>query len=261
MFEQLHDVAFNRHSMNEDGKHSSPEILNDNAIDYGVEGIEVRLVQGINEDDFKNVMSIATRATTGVDPELPDERLWDEMLKGGLQTALETQTVIFLVTGCSRALTHQLVRTRKASFHQQSQRATFMGDEFNVRIPRSIMLNEDVLHKYVSAIRLARYAYSQACEADIAYQDARYILPEGSETQILCEYPLREFLNVYAYRACYMFLWEMVSVMREMGRLLVEAHPWLEPHVKISCEKSKRCTFMGWEEVDDQCEFEWGPRG
>lgn len=255
----MKDVAFNRHSMNKDGKHTSPSKLHDDSIHIGVSGLEVKLIQGINEDDFKNVMSIATRATTGVDPDLPDERLWDEMLKGGLQTALETQTVIFLVTGCSRALTHQLVRTRKASFHQQSQRATFMGREFNVRIPRSIVDhdNEDILHAYVSSIRLARHAYNMACDGDISYQDARYILPEGSETQILCEYPLREFLNVYAYRACTMFLHEHVVAMREMGRLLVEAHPWLEPHVKISCEKSKVCEFQGWEAVDEQCDFPW----
>jgi hypothetical protein len=64
-----------------------------------------------------------------------------------------------------------------------------------------------------------------------------------------------------------------------MGRLLVESHPWLEPYVKISCEKTKgaldtnqvkirtseeddpivahHCTFQGWEKVEHQCPFPW----
>jgi flavin-dependent thymidylate synthase len=255
-YEQERDVSFNRHSLN-DGSHTSPDVLHSGTVHVGSKGIDVRLIQGINEAHFKQVCRIATQATTGVDPDAPDETLWDEMLKGGLQTALETQTVCFLVSGISRALTHQLVRTRKASFHQQSQRATFMGTNFNVRIPQSIMDDEWVLGQYVRAIQMARYAYEAACDHDIAYQDARYIMPEGSETQILCEYPLREFLNMYAYRACTMFLWEHVAVVREMGRLLVLAHPWLEPYVKISCEKVRRCTFQGWENTEDQCDFPW----
>lgn len=254
----LKDVAFNRHSMNRDGEHTSPDFLHNGWMHSGIDGLDVRLVQGVNEENFRKVTSMATRATTGVNIASDDETLWDEMLKGGLQTALETQTVVFLVSGCSRALTHQLVRSRKASFHQQSQRASYMGDTFNVRLPVGITNNPNLLALYVEAIRASRKAYKAACEADVSYESARYILPEGTETQILCEYPLREFLNFYAYRACYMFMWEMVVVAREMGRLLVEAHPWLEPYVKISCEKSKRCTFMGWEQVDEQCDFDWG---
>jgi hypothetical protein len=42
-----------------------------------------------------------------------------------------------------------------------------------------------------------------------------------------------------------------------MGRLLVEAHPYLEPHIKISCEKIKKCTFQGPERVEETCSFPW----
>jgi len=68
-----------------------------------------------------------------------------------------------------------------------------------------------------------------------------------------------------------------------MGRALIEAHPWIAPYVKISCEKTHgaldgylandklrpanielpigdgawahHCTFQGWEEVTEQCDF------
>jgi hypothetical protein len=52
-----------------------------------------------------------------------------------------------------------------------------------------------------------------------------------------------------------MFQHEIVYCFREMGRLLVEAHPWLEPYIKITCEKTKMCEFQGWEKVEGQCDF------
>ena len=110
---------------------------------------------------------------------------------------------------------------------------------------------------FLDAYEAADHAYRVACEQDISYQDARYILPEGTANYIMCEYTVREFMNVFAYRGCSMFSWEIVHVMREMRKLLIEAHPWMEPYVKISCEKSQKCTFQGWETVEGQCDFPW----
>lgn len=246
----LRDKAFNRHSTN-DGTHVSP--YDEGRVLVGVDDLEVRLIQGINEYQLKQVLARTLRATTGISP---DETIiqgeWEEMMRGGLQSALESQVVIFEVHGASRALTHQLVRTRKAAFHQQSQRATWMGDKPNVRWPESI-LNPDedrdmdqaaaVLAAWHEAQKAAWNAYKVACDAGISYQDARFILPEGTTGYIVCEYPLREFLNVYAYRACSMFMWEMVACVRKMGVLLAEAHPFLEPYIKISCEKGPLCNL------------------
>lgn len=252
----LRDVAFNRHSMN-DGHHVSP--LDNGKIQVGTDGIAVKLVQPIHEEHFKQLMSYATRATIGVDVhgEKEDTRDWEEMLKGGLQTALETSVVAFAVSGVSRTCTHQLVRSRRASFHQQSQRASYYGDAPEARMPESVWRNTRAREAFITAKLASDEAYRIACEEDISYQDARYALLEGTDNYILCEYSVREFMAVFAYRGCSMFSWEIVHVMREMRRLLLEAHPWLEPYIKISCEKPKRCTFQGWEQVEGQCDFPW----
>lgn len=277
------DVAFNRQSFDL-GKHVSP--YDEAQVFAGLEGIEVRLVQGIDEAAFQTTLSRAINATHGVDiHNPPDEGDWEEMLKGGLQTALETQVIVFEVSGVSRTATHQIVRSRRAGFHQQSQRASFMGFEPNVRIPESIAKNDEAREAFVAAVEASAHAYRIAVAQDVSYQDARFALLEGTVTYILCEYPVREFLNVYAYRACSMFQWEICHTVREMGRRLVEAHPWMEPYVKISCEKTHgaldgylandkmrpantplpdpkegwahTCTFQGWEQVDEQCDFPW----
>lgn len=258
----LRDVAFNRHSMN-DGEHVSP--LDNGKVQVGDDNIEVRLVQPVDEENFKRVMSMATRATIGLDLSgqtmddimATDNRDWEEMLKGGLQTALETSVIVFAVSGVSRTCTHQLVRSRKASFHQQSQRAGFYGNQPEARMPESVWNNERARDAWLVAKSASDYAYQVACAEDISYQDARYVLLEATDNYIMCEYSVREFMNVFAYRGCSMFSWEIVSVMRQMRSLLITAHPWLEPHIKISCEKVARCTFQGWETVEGQCDFPW----
>jgi thymidylate synthase (FAD) len=257
----------------QDGQHMSP--YDNGRIMVGDDGITVKLVQGLNPE-FKQVLSKAQRATIGIDLALPDEddRDWEEMLKGGLQTALESQVIIFEVSGVSRACTHQLVRSRRAAFHQQSMRASFYGDRPEFRMPESIWrLPPEVRQQWIEAMMACHHAYTLACEADAGYQDARYILPEGTTNYIMLEYPLREFINVYAYRGCSMFQWEIVSVMRMAREILVGVYPWLDPYVKISCEKTHgsldkhvsgteeetahTCTFQGWESVEGQCPFPW----
>lgn len=251
----LADVAFNRHSMN-DGHHISP--YDGGRLLVGLDNLEVRLVQGIDEEAFKRTLSRAQLATIGVDPDRPaEEGDWEEMLKGGLQTALETQTIIFEVFGVARATTHQVVRSRRAAFHQQSMRASYFGDHPDFRMPESVWRNLKARQAFVVAVKKAHEAYRIACEEDISYQDARYILPIGTTTYIMCEYSVREFLALYAYRACSMFQWEICHTVRQMGALLSEAYPWLAKYIKISCEGPQRCTFQGWEDVEGQCDLPW----
>lgn len=253
----LRDVAFNKHTYN-DGHHVSP--FDNGKIQVGADGITVKLVQPLNEDAFKRTLSRATRATIGLDLASGEKYVdedWEEMLKGGLQTALETQVLVFEVSGVSRTCTHQLVRSRRAAFHQQSQRASYYGDQPEARMPESVWLNPVARIAWLNAKAASDEAYRVACEEGISYQDARYVLLEGTDNYIMVEYTVREFLNVFAYRGCSMFSWEIVHVMREMRREVLAAHPWLEPYVKISCEKVGKCTFQGWESPVGQCDFPW----
>lgn len=251
----LTDEAFNKHSVN-DGEHVSP--YDQGIVHVGTDGLKVELVQGVDFESFKSVLSSATRATVGIAPDGgDDERDWEEMMRGGLQSALETQSIVFRVYGASRALTHQLVRSRSAAFHQQSQRATWYGDRPNVRMPLSIYQNKRAREAFLRAVEASWEAYAIACDEDISYQDARFVLVEGTTNFIQCTYTVREFINVFAYRGCSMFMWEMVDVMRKMRAELLRDHAWLEPYVKISCEKVQKCTFQGWESPEGQCDKPW----
>lgn len=254
----LADKGFNNHALNT-GSNVSP--YDEGAVLVGVDGLEIRLLQGVDEASFKRVLSRALRATTGIHPDEPITDLdgdADEMMKGGLQAALETQTIVFQITGASRALTHQLVRSRRAGFHQQSQRATWYGDRPNFREPQSVHMNQAAREAWDKALLACWEAYKVACDNGISYQDARYILPEGTTNYILCEYTIREFINFFGYRGCSMFLWEMVAAARSMRTVLLDAHPFLAPYVKISCEKGSDCEWCVNGKVDIRMHL---PRG
>lgn len=290
-------TAFNNHDKNT-GEHVSP--FDTGLVQIGVDGIEVRLTQGVDMDSFSQTIMRAKRATIGwplpkgegpmSDRILVAEEDWQEMFRGGLQAALESQTVVFEVWGASRVLTHQLVRSRRAGFHQQSQRSTWYGDRPEVRMPETVWRADPAVRRsWFYAYEAAWAAYSDACDAGVPYEDARYILPEGTVNYIQCEYTIREFIAVYNYRGCSMFLREMVAVMRKMRAALLEQCPELEPFIKVSCEAGsgcqacrgtgqtqddmpgfaghygekcpvcqgtggRKCTFQGWENVELACE-------
>lgn len=294
------DVAFNRKSFGE----GQPENPDQNTIWVGTDGIRVELVQDFDDTELQKFFSWAINATRGIDPENPPDAVdWEEMMRGGLQTALKRINIAFGVFSVSRTMTHQTVRSTRANFHQQSQRAHYYGDRPSVRMPESyrgkcLGLDEarekageypfaenlpantvfDVEAEYHYLAEHAAWFYRLATAADISYQDARFGLLEGTTNFILCEYSLDEFLAVYSYRACSMFQWEIVATMRLMKKVLCDAHPWLEPYVKITCEKTKgaidsytgdadgklhgsarahTCNFQGWESVEGQCDFPW----
>lgn len=250
-------TAFNDHGKNT-GAHVSP--FDTGLVQIGVDGLEVRLMQGVNMASLKQVVAAGTQATIGrprptQDPILSDHQdvlpsEWKEMFKGGLQAALESQTLVFEVWGASRVLTHQLVRSRRAGFHQQSQRSTWYGDRPEVRMPETVWRSGPLTRELWSRAYTASWrAYKAACDSGVPYEDARYILPEGTVNYIQCEYTIREFIALYAYRGCSMFLREMVECMRTMRALAIVQCPELEPYIKISCERTPVCKFCegtGW---------------
>lgn len=273
------DVAFNRRSF---GTEEIRNPADTGTVQVGTDGIRVVLVQDFRDEELQEFFSWAINATRGIDPENPPEPVdWEEMMRGGLQTALKRINIAFGVFAESRTATHQIVRSTRANFHQQSQRAHYYGERPDVRMPESYLgkvvdrfgVGYEVDEEYRKLAEHAAWFYNLACEADISYQDARFGLLEGTTNFILCEYSLDEFINVYSYRGCSMFQWEIVHTVREMRRVLIAHHPWLEPYIKISCERTKgsldglgteyesghahHCTFQGWEEVEGQCDFPW----
>lgn len=254
-----------RKSMPVAADHISP--LSNGRNDKGYESMQVRLLFWPDEQMFKRLVYKATMATRGSDiseDENVDPQVVEEAFSGGLNQVLEVATVSFEISGVSRGLTHELVRTRKASFAQQSMRHTNMGDAA-MRMPVEIaQSSQQIQEVWLNSVRQASNAYQYLVDQDVPFQDARTVLPIATETYIIASYPLNEFLNTYSYRACWMFYPEIVVLFQMMADRLIEQCPWIEPYVKISCEKTRpangqehMCTYQGWEKVEGHCPFAW----
>ena len=281
----MSDSNMIRKSMPIAASHISP--LANGKIDRGYENLKVRMLYYPEEMPFKCMVYKATMATRGSpidDLEEIDPTVVEEAFKGGLNQCLEWATVVFEISGLSRGVTHEIVRTRKASFAQQSMRHTDMGSyvgdpalfemgeekeyEGNaaMRMPEEIAnSSEEVQALWIQSVNRARHNYAVLVnDYDVPFQDARTVLPIATETYIIASYPVSEFLNTFSYRACSMFYPEIVALFRLMREELLKVCPWLEPYVLISCEKTRpngefshMCTYQGWEKVEGQCPFAW----
>ncbi|HPA71496.1 MAG TPA: FAD-dependent thymidylate synthase, partial [Spirochaetota bacterium] len=112
-------------------------------------------------------------------------------IKNGHHSILEHASASFRIRGASRAFTHQLVRHRLASFSQQSQRYVNEG-EFNYVVPPDIAANPEALAVFREYIETSRKAYNRLRDLDIKKEDARFVLPNALESQIVFSANFRE---------------------------------------------------------------------
>ena len=126
---------------------------------------------------------------------------------------LEHASFTFAIEGISRVTTHQLVRHRIASFSQQSQRYVSHKEHFTSIMPDTIAGNPEARQIFASMSETVHKAYAQLIEMGIPAEDARYILPNATETKIIMTMNARELLHFFALRCCRRAQWEI----REMS--------------------------------------------
>ncbi len=145
-------------------------------------------------------------------------------IKRGHHSILEHASASFRITGASRAFTHQLVRHRLASFSQQSQRYV---DEagFNYIIPAAVLEDEGAAAVFRDAMARAEEAYRALRERGIRKEDARFVLPNASESQIVFSANFRELRMIFSLRLARGAQWEIRRVCAEMLKILQNEAP------------------------------------
>ncbi len=134
--------------------------------------------------------------------------LIDRVIASGHLSVLEHITFTFAVEGISRACSHQLVRHRIASFSQQSQRYVAAGDDAFVT-PPSIKDNPEALRLFEKSIDAAKRAYEELMSLGIPREDARFVLPNATKTNIVMSMNFRELYQVCQIRLCARAQWEI----------------------------------------------------
>ena len=149
------------------------------------------------------------------------------ILAGGHLSTLEHASYTFAIDGVSRALTHQLVRHRLASFNQQSQRYVAFSDGLETIKPASIAENEEANRLFDEMIERTVDAYKAFLEMGVPAEDARYILPNAAETKIVVTMNIRELLHFFNIRCCNGAQWEIRELAWKMLELARPTAPFI----------------------------------
>ena len=178
---------------------------------------------------------------------MPSERVesvLSTIMTSGHFSTLEHASYTFAVDGVSRALTHQLVRHRIASFNQQSQRYVKFTGEVSVVKPRSVAGNEEAEAVFDEAIAAAVDAYHKLLDLGVAAEDARYLLPNAAESKIVITMNVRELLHFFSLRCCNRAQWEIRDMAHRMLELARPTAPFIfadagAPCVRTGCPEGK----------------------
>ena len=144
--------------------------------------------------------------------------------RSGHHSVLEHAYATFRISGISRACSHQLVRHRLCSFTQKSQRYVDEKD-FSYVIPPSVEENEEAKKLFEEFMESARNTYVRLKELGIKNEDARYLLPNATETEIVLTANFRELRHIISLRKDKSAQWEIRKLAHEMLRLLKEHAP------------------------------------
>jgi thymidylate synthase (FAD) len=174
-----------------------------------------------------------------------DGKIMNHCIKSGHTSVTEFCDFTFHIEGVSRALSHQLVRHRMASYAQRSQRYC-SEDGFGYVIPPSIKHNRTANSIYNELMDDIALIYKSLQQAGVPNEDARMVLPNACETKIIVTMNIRSLLHFFEERCCNRAQWEI----RQMADMMLDICKAIAPNifakagascVRGKCKEGKMC--------------------
>jgi len=125
----------------------------------------------------------------------------EERLKTGHTSPLEQVWFEFAISGVSRAFSHQFVRHRVGiSFEQQSQRyVTYKGGRFPYTVPETVE-KAGLAGEMERLFEEAGALYERMVAAGVPAEDARFLLPNATNTNFKVTVNLQSVLHIWDLR-------------------------------------------------------------
>lgn len=172
--------------------------------------------------------------------------LLQHLMNAGHLSPFEHASFTFAVEGISRACSHQLVRHRLASYTQQSQRYVSLKTLPYI-IPESIAAKGKLLGSYRAHMEASHKLYREFLEQGVPAEDARYLLPNATETKLVLTMNARELMHVCGVRLCLRAQWEIVELFEKVKIEVSQVAPF------IARELKPKCYGMGYCDEDESC--------
>ena len=165
-------------------------------------------------------------------------RLLKYVIKMGHTSVIEHAYFTFAISGVSRALTHQLVRHRIASYSQQSQR--YVEQKMEYVIPPSISKSKKTKIEYERMMNKIWDFYNKIKE-EVPIEDARYVLLNATCSRIMVSMNARSLLNFFELRCCLHAQWEIRKLAWRMLHLVKKVAPAIFENAGPPCLTKHVC--------------------
>lgn len=179
-----------------------------------------------------------TRLTQGEDTRnmikaMTEKQLLEELdyMANTIRSSWEFISYTFEIIGVTRAFTHQLVRTRHASYAQQAQRVVDMSD-FESLMPTTV-IEAGLEEVWMECMDSIGATYIKLNKAGIPAQDCRGVLPTNVLTSIIMKIDLRNFAELIGKRENLRAQGEYAEVARQMKQEVLVVHPWAKLFLEI----------------------------
>jgi thymidylate synthase (FAD) len=172
-----------------------------------------------------------------------------KLMQMGHYSPVEHASFTFGVEGVSRSLLAQITRHRLASFSVKSQRyvkeSGSEGEVFDYIIPPSIeSLGPEFVAEFERQMKEVQSWYDywldvlsarDAAGDKSAREDARFVLPNATETKFIVTMNARELHHFFNVRCCNRAQWEIRGLATEMLRLVKGVAPVLFENAGPRC--------------------------
>jgi thymidylate synthase (FAD) len=188
---------------------------------------------------------IFNKATDGEIDVAKMQRLISNVIESGHGSTIEHVVFTFGISGVSRTLSHQLVRHRAGvAFDQQSQRyVTFK--KAATMLPQTIAEAEpDVRERYEEQIEGAMSLYGDLVGAGIPGEDARFVFPNATRTNLVMTTNLRALIHMSGLRLCTMAQWEIRRLFQLIRHEIFQVSPFLGSFLAPKCVPLGYCDEM-----------------
>ena len=173
------------------------------------------------------------------------QRLISNVIESGHGSTIEHVVFTFGISGVSRTLSHQLVRHRAGvAFDQQSQRyVTFK--KAATMLPQTIAeADADVRERYEDQIEGAMSLYGDLVGAGIPGEDARFVFPNATRTNLVMTTNLRALIHMSGLRLCTMAQWEIRRLFQLIRHEIFQVSPFLGSFLAPKCVPLGYCDEM-----------------
>jgi len=176
------------------------------------------------------------------------KKLINTVVRRGHYSVLEHVNFTFIIDGCSRVCTHQLVRHRIASYSQRSHRYTKIQGTKNMQIPPSIKNDPELYDLVKKYMNTTIKFYKALINNGIPQEDARFFIPQAVTSPIMVTMNARELLHFFGLRLCTHAQWEI----RQAAALMLNEVKKVAPIIFENA--GPRCYILGYcPEEDAKC--------